>query len=202
MHNFIFIISALISYFVLYWPRWGQDFWLISGVLLAINVVYACIGYIALAIHLDKPLRSIATVLGWKYIFYPTPSSHEESARWAMACISVPFVIFASLNLIWEGQLTDHQIEVSKSVGIPKNQFVSLVCEMHSVCDKMQDARFDCAEAGNIDECINIKMGNRGYQLLCTDQGRPAVAIPSDAQPLRGQCLGLKVWHAMEQLSR
>jgi hypothetical protein len=80
------------------------------------------------------------------------------------------YLIWIAISFAWhfvstfpsEEQLSAQQ-SIAKSIGVPFNQYIANACKQEKACQRYNDVRMECATAGNIKECIKIKMGNTDY---------------------------------------
>jgi hypothetical protein len=69
------------------------------------------------------------------------------------------------------------------------NERMKTLCRYEAACRKYAESRQQCAAAGNLTLCINVKMGDKDIELvsMCENDGRFRYA-PSD-MPTRLQCV-------------
>jgi hypothetical protein len=108
------------------------------------------------------------------------------------------FSFFASIEFPSFHILSNDQINYAKQLKIDDaNKFYSLLCEEKQMCRDYSEYKYECATAGQIKQCIQIKM-NKGkdYQLkefasdYCKDDGSLYDA-PNNLVPSVLQCLVL-----------
>jgi hypothetical protein len=63
-----------------------------------------------------------------------------------------------------------------------------MACDAISYCSTYAEALKDCATAGNIDRCVNIKVGGiRNDLYVCEDDG--TAVLPTSKRPDRIVCI-------------
>ena len=70
----------------------------------------------------------------------------------------------------------------AQKLGVPILDFLYDACEFKSRCDKQQEIKLSCAEAGNIDRCIGIKLQGQAVNEYCD-------LVPASISPTARQCL-------------
>lgn len=71
-----------------------------------------------------------------------------------------------------------------------RSKFLLRVCNMKAVCERYVEARSNCATAGQISECIDIKMTGEDTS-QCTERGT-VVDVPADVLPGKLQCAAIE----------
>ena len=70
-----------------------------------------------------------------------------------------------------------------------ENNNVKFLCALRDVCQKYSKAQYECAMAGNINKCVEIRIGNKNYEYIdmCNDDG--SINLNVTKIPSRLECL-------------
>jgi hypothetical protein len=96
----------------------------------------------------------------------PPPPTPEQRAQWER-----------------EGAAREAQRREREAQGKWKSEQERSLCRMAAACKKYDEARLECAAAGNFKSCLRIKMGaDADYSSTCSggDVGAPAVPLPPE----------------------
>lgn len=107
-----------------------------------------------------------------------------------MKLIIAVMVFWVTLTLLLTGlqnsvNLTPKQKGFSAFIGLDQSRYLDVMCEQKDVCKKYNRVRDECATAGNIDECINIKMKSQEYEMC---QGTSDATLDGPEFPTSTQC--------------
>lgn len=80
------------------------------------------------------------------------------------------------------------QTSLAKSLGLPFQKYIDNACEQESTCELYRKFRLECATAGNIKECIKIKMQGSDYSSC----GSGAFRADESPLPTYRQCINAK----------
>lgn len=80
------------------------------------------------------------------------------------------------------------QAALVKSLGLPYEKYIDNACEQESTCELYRRFRLECATAGNIKECIKIKMQGSDYSSC----GSGAFRADASPLPTYHQCINAK----------
>ena len=82
----------------------------------------------------------------------------------------------------------DQQKNIATEYKIDSSEFLKFACHTKSTCKNYAESRLSCAEAGNINECIKIKMRGEEFS-SCTDDGSIS-DLSGKLVPTSAQCIG------------
>jgi hypothetical protein len=87
--------------------------------------------------------------------------------------------------------------EASKQKREQREQNRLHLCRVAEACRNYDDARLQCATAGNFERCLRIKMGeDADYSSVCSGhyEGAPTIPLPPET-PNRVQCFFMTLFH-------
>jgi hypothetical protein len=183
-----FLISSVISYVVIFWLHWGSYLKVIYHlgiVFLPFLVIWIFLIWARLAIDSSKHFPKFIK----QYKLPDDQNSMERDVNYSTVCAFACCAVFTCLTSgLFLNSPNIEQIRFGKEIGIDKREIETLSCEIKNVCSAVREARFDCALAGSVNECIKIRMEGRNFSSLCTQEGIPHITVPVQAQPPWVKC--------------
>ncbi len=92
---------------------------------------------------------------------------------------------YVNLQIQGYANLTPRQKEFANFIGLDQEKYLDIMCEQKDVCKKYNLVRDECATAGNIGECISIKMKSQDYEMC---QGTSDATLDGPEFPTSTQC--------------
>lgn len=117
----------------------------------------------------------------------------------AYKAIAIPlFSIVFAIGLAAEIEMpSERQKKIAAEYNMEGTNFIRYACKSKSACERYAESRLACAAAGNIDQCIYIKMQGEEYG-SCDVDGRINGIADKDT-PSLFQCSASKLVQRLEK---